>query len=563
MPDTQLVLLSIGKNSRSVVVVLSGSGKLLKLLDGDVGFCIRFVDQQDSVCSQSLKRHGDIAKGTGAYFELYAHAEFHAVRTISADLDTYGHLWLDNGPHIAANAGVTVSVPAWSFGAFPPCAASAQGNGQIGTFQHNGGTVNGVKAALSGEASCPFGFHPSLSANIFVDQWGNFSLADDQSYQLQDQGGTAVVAATSPARTRVHLLSARLSQTTATSRVTAFRVVPGQTQTFFTLLWRKGPLTLTLVAPDGTTYTPAHAGTGNHGFMVSDPRGMPNGFRAGIVLYVPAPRPGVWHAQIGNLGARPTYRFEMDGKKPTPVLHMSSLGAGQAPTARPASPFVMVAGTVTGGTRNGTVSLYYVPASASAGKGLNAVGTLLSDRVPLHGAVWSYRWDTRRISAGRYRLYATLNNGSGPTVTDYSGGTVLVVQPKRPNVPRAVAGTQFPRELVVHWQSPVRSALVAGYHVRWRMSTMPARKWYLLDAGNAHRFVINRAFTGVRYAAKVSSYDVAGHESSSVSARIRIPKKTTRAVKPTSSVLNANVAYGSATSRGALSRPSRTRVRTQ
>ena len=506
---------------------LGAHGKLIKLVEGDGGFCIRFVEGNDSVCKQSMKRHGDIAKGTGAYFELYAHAEFHSVRTVSATLDSYGHLWFDNGAHMAANAGVNLTVPAWSFGAFPPCAASAQGNGQIGTFQHNGGTVNGVKAALSGEASCPFGFHPSLSANIFVDQWGNFSLADDQSYQLQDQGGTAVVTTSSPARTRVHLLSARLSQTTATSRVTDFRVVPGQTQTFFTLLWRKGPLTLTLVAPDGTTYTPANPGAGNHGFPVSDPRGMPNGFRAGLVLYVPNPRPGLWHAQIGNLGARPAYRFDMNGTKPAPTLGVSAPRAGQPLVARPAAPIVTVAGTVTASAGDGTVSLSYVPASASAGKGLDAVGTLLSDSVPVRSGGWAYRWDTSRIPAGLYRVYATLNNGTGPLVTGYSAYTVRVLQSQHPGVPRAVAGTVFPRELVVHWQSPVRAALIAGYHVRWRTSNMPAGQWNLLDAGNAQRFVINRALTGVRYAAEVSSYDVSGHESSPALAHLRVknPKR--------------------------------------
>ena len=240
-----------------------------------------------------------------------------------------------------------------------------------------------------------------------------------------------------------------------------------------------------------------------------------------MALILPNAQPGLWHITIGNIRGGEGYQLNEYHDLPTPVVTVARPAAGQQLTANPS---VTLAGTLADAGRYHTVSLYYTdqPAVRLNGQVIPNFGggTPIATGVPVVGGRWQYRWDTNAVPGGVYHVYAVLENGIEQAVQAYAPGTVRVSQPARPNPPRDAVATEQNGRLTVAFAPPARSALVAGYHLRFRDNSMPAGRYYTLNLGALTGFVINETRPGAHYTATVSAYDVDGHESRGVAARL-------------------------------------------
>jgi len=190
------------------------------------------------------------------------------------------------------------------------------------------------------------------------------------------------------------------------------------------LTWRRGAPTLALVAPDGRVITPGRAGPGAYVVRAA-------GSHA-VALYLPAARPGLWRVRLGNLHGGEGDRFTMLGNRPQPSLSVTLPRRSQTVVASSGRSRVTVAGLLRNGDVGATVSLFYTQSRTVALRGRrtpNYAGTPLAANIPVRAGAWRYGWATHGLPAGRYYLYATLDNGTGPLVTAYGAGTVLVTRP--------------------------------------------------------------------------------------------------------------------------------------
>ena len=454
----------------------------------------------------------------------------------------------------------------------PPCSFDFNGNAEIGKFYNGGNKVAGVKGEFSANICDAFSFDES----VFIDDGGGVHLGDVSGYTLiqgQNQNGyllarlengatqvTRVSAVASPAlaarvamalspglalhtlrlpagaapvalsRGAFHGMSRTLAAVAATTReaviasasspskpafanVATVRVAQGQTATMFTLLWQRGAPGYTLTAPDGTVYTPTHLPAGAHAYHTTT--GLPTGFIAGDAIYIAKPMAGLWHVTVGNLTGNEGYRLEVHGHVPAATLTVTAPAAGQTLLAHPTA---RLAGTLGGNLDASarTVSLYYTTAPTVRIKGQtmpNYSGTLIATGVPVSGGAWSYSWDTSSLPGGTYAVYAVLDNGTGPLVNAYAAGRVRVLQQARPDAPRLVTALERGGQLNLMWSPPARTGIVAGYRLRYRMSTMPQGRYYVLDLGESQSYVLNETELGAHYTAQVSDYDLAGHQS--------------------------------------------------
>ncbi len=196
--------------------------------------------------------------------------------------------------------------------------------------------------------------------------------------------------------------------------------------------------------------------------------GAGDGYRGGAAVYVPRPRPGIWHVTVGNVhGGEGYHFFLLDNPAPT-VLSFAAPRADQVAVSNPRT---VISGTLSGAGPDDTVSLYYVTAPTVTAGGAttpNYAGQPIAQAIPVHDGQWNYRWETGALPAGRYDVYGVVNNGLGPLVQAFAPGAVQVVQPAHPGAPRAVTTTQSAGVLHVSWAPPVSSGNVAGYALYWR-----------------------------------------------------------------------------------------------
>jgi len=499
------------------------------------GFCVRFVAVHDYVCQNSLTNHGagvdTNSNSTGLYAEVSGGYSICLDNCASITADAYAHVWIDSdGPEIAASARIAASVDksfiAWEIA---PCGFSAGADVELGRFRDltAGGTARGIKGRIAATVDCGklipnFHFHK----DIFIDDHAGVHIFSVDDYQLiDDSSGAAYLVTRLPdGGTMARRVRALAGPLHARQVTVPLRVMPGQTDTTVTLLWHGGAPSLTLTAPDGTTYTPRTPGAGNYALADADPRGLPPGFTAGRGLYLPRPRAGLWHVTVGNLRGGEGYHLAVDRTTPDPVLRVTVPARAQTLAA---NPLAVLQGTLRGPNTgaNPTVSLYYTTAPTTVIRGHtmpNYAGQSIAAGVPVRHGGWSYRWDTSALPAGVYYIYAMLDNGTGPAVNGYSAGTVRVVQPVRPDAPRDVMAIQQSGRLTVTWSSPRRAGIVAGYRLHWRTSAMPAGRSYTLDLGNLQSDSINETEPGARYAVSISDYDLSGHESAAVPARLTV-----------------------------------------
>jgi len=518
---------------------IGGSGQFFSFLPIAGGFCVRlvaptFVDGNnvteplnDHVCSNTLTHHGvtvDQSSGTGFYAEISSDFTIHINNDISFHADAYGHIWVDNdGAELAASADLSLNIPESAFAwEIPPCGIYVAAGFEIGKFSHNGsGSVRGFKGSLDLNVCSVF----DLSEDVFVDDSGNVHINEGSNYTLIDaSNNTAYLLARAGngqvAVRRVQSLAAPEAPGAMSVPVT---VAPGQMATLFNLTWRRGAPTLTLTAPDGTTYTRDHPGAGTKLYEAANGRGLPAGYSGGEMLYLPTLQSGLWHVTVGNLRGGEGYRLLVQGKAPAAALAVTAPAAGQKLRAAPTAELAGTLADPAAAGQSQTVSLYYTtsPTTVIDGKTMpNYAGTLIASGVPVRGGAWRYTWNASAVPAGAYSVYATLDNGAGPAINGFARGVVQVIQPVRPDAPRDVIGTQAPGQLTLMWSPPTRVGIVTGYRLHWRTSAMPAGAYYTLDLGEANSFALNETEQGVTYAATVSDYDLSDHESAATPARL-------------------------------------------
>jgi len=598
---------------------VSASGHLLQALGGvKGGFCIRLVDETDTVCAPILASNSSdrtecagLSRHEVAPSDLGIIASLEAFGSVTRDQATAslraavtGHLWL--GPatpppastvpianpvptptpkvtppskspsptptstatpgsgmtsdvhlaltgHIRAHMDQGFLAKVAGISLAPPCPLDVSVDSYLGTFIYTDPDSRatsyrtGIKADFAGHMRNCFD-NPDIAFRkaIFIGTRRaalDFQLADQlDSYQLV-QRNSDVPASHPLGASLAGERQGRIGHTDAGPRppgraVTRVehdvRVAPGETDTFFVLSWRRGAPRLRLIAPDGRVYSPPRAGSGvvanaaigAYWFQSSDPRVLAPGAHAAAALYVLRPQPGLWRVRISNLhGAREGIRLISIGSAPPATLAVTSPGRGRALVARPSAPRVMLAGTLRGGSRRATVSLFYATRPSllfGRRRSPNYGGRVIVERVPVHAGRWSFAWDTSAVALapGRYYVYVLLDDGIGPIVYGISAGTIAVGAPARPAPPRAVRGVVVKNQVQLSWLPPAHAADVAGYNLRWRTSDMPRGRWNLLDLGNVHRFALARVIQGAAYAAEISSYNLMGRESRAILARI-------------------------------------------
>lgn len=523
------------------------------------------------------------ATGLGLYAVVGSNVDIHINKDVTFNINARAHMWVDgDGPELAASADVGFHVPTSAFYTLiPPCPFDFNGSAEIGKFYSGGGKVAGVKGEFSANVCDAFSFDESVfiddGGHVHLGDVSGYTLIQGQNqngYLLARLGNSAtaltrVSAIASPAsaaqaamamspglvlrtlhqpapsaysaaaasnraaRGLGHALSsstlaaraAVVASATAPSippfaNVATVRVAPGQTATMFTLLWQRGAPGYTMTAPDGTVYSPTHIGAGNHVYHTTT--GLPAGFVTGDAIYIARPMAGLWHVTVGNLTGNEGYRLEVHGHVPAATLAVTAPAAGQTLLAHP---MARLTGTLGGNVDPSarTVSLYYTTAPTVRIKGRtmpNYSGTLIATGVPIIGGAWSYSWDTSSLPGGTYHVYAVLDNGTGPLVNAYAAGLVRVMQQAQPDAPRAVMALERGGQLNLMWSPPARAGIVAGYRLRYRLSTMPAGHYFTLDLGESQSYVLNETELGARYTAEVSDYDLSGHQSGWVPALV-------------------------------------------
>lgn len=543
------------------------TGTLLKFINVYGGFCVRISGAVDYVCHESLKNDPQFAQnatGTGLYAIVGGNAAFTINETITARLQGRLHMWTDgDGPEMAASVNANLHIPAGSFYVYPWNALDFNAYAELGKFRNGGDKVAGLKAGVDIPLDF-FLFSTSIHEDVFVYANGGFTLSgvsdysliqgqNNTGYLLADNGlghgvtslsqvaatvapATVALAGTQPALTG--RLGARLTARSAGAAPVAgvtrrgapansfyqndvdVRVVPGQKTTVFGLRWKRGAPTLTVTAPDGTVYTYGHTGAGAGAFQTTDRRHLPAGDAGETVVAIATPRPGAWRVVVGHLTGHEDYRLDVAGQLPRPTLTVTAPTAGQTLVANPTARLM---GTLKGADPAvaQTVSLYYTttPTLTIGGKVRpNRTGTLIAQGVPVTGGRWAAAWDASAVPAGRYYVYAVLDDGTGPDVAAYAAGTVSVTQPAHPAAPRAVVSTESDRQLTLFWTPPARAGNVAGYLLRWRTDAMPAGQYINVDLGAGTTYNMVEALRGARYSAEVASYDPSGRLSPWVAA---------------------------------------------
>jgi len=479
----------------------------------------------------------------------------------------------DGSALVAGSAHMLIGIPSgFLFTGIPPCGIDVDLGVDVGRFKYDDGDPNDtyVVWGFKGSASidvCKIRIagvtvFPGLSFTVgmFIDDNGpHFSHTDRYSLVVAEDnrtlasrtpgvpyllthladGGTRVQrlavrpqllapAVLAPARAAPAGLSpasdalagsglgralAQPAPASAASEVVVPVVIPpGQTNNIFAFSYRAGAPTMLVTAPDGTTYSPLHRRKDIFTYATTDRTKLPTGLAGAQALELIHARPGVWHVTIGNLHGGEGYRFSLNGDLPPATLTVASPGRGQALAARPV---VTLGGTLRGAPAQfKSVSLYATIRPTVTLKGRvvpNYAGTLITPaaRVRPDGS-WSYTWDTSAVPAGRYYVYATLNNGLGAPVNGYSAGTVVVRQSAHPDAPRVVLGARGGRTVTVAWAPPARAGLVTGYTVRWQVGAGRPRT---ADVGAALTATLSGLPARGALSVAVAAYDVSRHAS--------------------------------------------------
>lgn len=547
------------------------NSQLFKVFIIKGGVCIRVIAQPDNVCSAVLPLNGarvDQSPSTGFYAEISVSRDLeHNGRTVSIGGSAYAHIWADGaGPELAATADAHVVIPAGALVTLvPPFGISVKASAQIGKFSDKGATYKGVKAAISAgtdqsqsatvsephtsytgwdcsqyswynplKAVCKGAnglkkfvsyvskvvtsiVHLRFNQTIFISSDGSLKWSNIGGYSLIDPGlsrkGNASIPRTMlgihlsgvPAATSIEMVGAQVLHAPAgVATVTVpMTITRGQTDAVFDLTWRKGAPTFYLLAPDGRIYSPA-PGTS------TTSAGLGSGIAGAYQLAFPEPLSGVWTVAIGNLQGDEGYNLTEYATTPAPSLSVTTPAPGAVVTAHP---LVLLSGRLTGNESFGhSVTLYEGTTPTMSAATSIATGVLVVN------GVWTYVWNTARVAAGAYHVYAVLDDGLGPNVVGASLGLVRVVQPAHPAAPRSALSVRQGAQLRVLWTPPVYSGLVAGYKLYWRESAMAKGTWQVLDLGDVHNFVLGATHAGATYQAAIAAYDVEGHEGPRIAA---------------------------------------------
>jgi len=358
--------------------------------------------------------------------------------------------------------------------------------------------------------------HLSFNQTVFISSSGSIKWSNIGGYSLIDPGlshkGKASLLRTMlgihlngvPAARSIEMVGAQVLHAPANvATVTVpLTITAGQTDAVFDLTWQKGAPTFYLLAPDGRLYSPA-PGT------ETSPAGVAGAYQ----LAFPVPMAGAWTVAIGNLQGDEGYNLTEYATTPAPSLSVTAPAPGAVVLAHP---LVHLSGRLTGnGSFGHSVTLYEgtTPTFSAA--------TSIAAGVPVVNGSWNYVWNTERVAAGAYHVYAVLDDGLGPNVVGASIGSVRVVQPAHPAAPRSALSIRQGAQLRVLWTPPIHSGLVAGYKLYWRESAMAKGTWQVLDLGDVHNFVIGATNLGATYQAAVAAYDVEGHEGPRLAAAAR------------------------------------------
>jgi hypothetical protein len=474
---------------------LSVEATTLRFVKLNGGVCIRFAAVRDEVCDAAIVRNRAKVVDTGVFLEAGAEAGVSYEGWLGRGeailkANAFGRLVRSAGrSYVDASIAGTISATAQS--RLGDGEASGEVAGELGSFSDpEAGTVLGIKGTLSANLrlSNSYGeYRQEVTRAFFIDERGRYT---------ENVNAYAPVAPREPAAV-------------STSRTYSFSIPRGQTQTMITLSWPTGKRKLTLTRPVGSRLTQEQAARSVYVVRL----GVPNT----LAIYLPAAEPGRWTARIDGGGIR---SFNVRGNQPLPAIAIMSPPKDEALAAVPGRPRVSLQGTLRGQAGQATISVSVAttPCVERQGRRPATPGTLIAARVPVRGGVWRYAWDTRATPAGRYWLYATLDNGSGPLVRT-CGGSVDVRQPARLAPPLHLGARLLGGQLELRWRPPARASLVTGYVVRWRAGTQAA--WHKLDVGSAVRVAISVPLSAVGYEAEVAAYDTANHQSAWSRARVK------------------------------------------
>jgi hypothetical protein len=396
---------------------------------------------------------------------------------------------------------------------------------RTGTVRETVGLLGTVDPPFVGPVSAFVDLSKSRGSGDFFDitNKDKFTLIDSLVVrQRAAQGVAGYVSRALPGDDAARLgLSA-----SAGPQQAAIPVVITSTQTaVFGIEYRAGAPSIRLKLPDGSILTEAGANGTTQQFVrytqtVSNPNSL------SFVLKPPAL--GSYQLLIDNAPADYTLgTFQLNAP---PALASAAATCGGAPIAG------VTASCGGGGVGRATlaysasdadsagasVSVGYVSAPESGEPDLGDIYTL-AEGLPLSG---SFEWSLGEVPSGRYRLVASVLDGSNAPVRRLADAVITVDDKRAPAQPAGLKAEPLPGELTVNW-TPNTEADLAGYEIGFGVvqpgvadsagnfkytrdigakdfdpaagSTVDARLWGLTDN--------EEVFVGLR------SYDIGGNKS--------------------------------------------------
>lgn len=470
---------------------LAVDGTTFKYLTLHGGLCVRFVDVAgDPVCNNAITGPAQSKiVGQGIFVQARAKASLNYAASFlnahaSLDAGVFGRFVSAGGQsYIDASVDGTLSAGASSW-LLPDVDGSGSIHADLGRFTTpTGGSTLGIKGLLRATLhthSLLFGdTDRTLIRDFFIDQNGNYT---DDNVAGYSQVGPST--------------SARDPHVAADSHSFSFTVRPGRSDTTFVLDGHTSTPSLTLRRPDGLRIIASVTPSGQQTLNLVPPPGrkltrddlasvylVHLSIPSSVEVYLPRPLAGIWLAQFSGLTSS-GFRFTAESNNPLPVLHVASPGSGITVMPTRARPWVHITGTLTGVQGPATVSVYAGKAGCVQRQGqlMPAVpGRLLISHVDASRGRWGIRWKAGFAPPARYVLYAVLENGAGPMVTDCSRGAIQVSPPATTpsahlNTHASTAEDKGPRtsadqEQLAKWATDAAAACALATHPKTVISS--------------------------------------------------------------------------------------------
>ena len=245
---------------------------------------------------------------------------------------------------------------------------------------------------------------------------------------------------------------------------------------------------ITLIAPDGTIYTPADSGVD---VFYRKNLAIPEAYYA-----VPDPQLGTWQVNVPDTPDIGEYVVQLVIPNEIPTLTITG-PAGQIDT----NP-VDITWTAHDPDDNATVSLYYDNDNQDFNGHLIVAG--LSEET-----VSSYHWDTIDVPNGSYFIYAKIYDGHNSPVYAYAPGQVVVDHADGPPTPQGVSIVPREDSVCFTWEF---STGAAGYRIYYGPANDMEEALEVMDVGQTNAYELTSLNSGWQYKVFLAAYNKEGVE---------------------------------------------------